>query len=350
MVTIREAKRIAQDWVETEAASIPNFRGAFLTGSINWKKDDDPFPSVSDVDLKTLVDNDDPDSLNEQGLIQQYRSYKGIALETTYSPLQGFSSPETDLADYRYAAHFTVPNILSDPTGELIKIQKTIAEQFARKKWVTKRIDGARGSVQWGLDGLQSGSFEDRMLALWFATGIAAIPVQADLRHPTIRKGGIVFLEIMENIGRQDLHESLLKIYGSQSMTRRDVETHLEDLSNTFDRAVEIVRSPSMGDYINLIARPVVIDGAREMVNDGFHREAMIWIGNMRTICQQTILQDAPDEEQKKYSEHYEKFLAELGLHSMDDFQKRAEGLTLLLEEMMQVAKKIVESNQKIMN
>ena len=30
MITVREAKRIAQEWVEAEAPNIPQFRGAFL--------------------------------------------------------------------------------------------------------------------------------------------------------------------------------------------------------------------------------------------------------------------------------------------------------------------------------
>ena len=30
MITVREAKRIAKDWVEAEAPNIPHFRGAFL--------------------------------------------------------------------------------------------------------------------------------------------------------------------------------------------------------------------------------------------------------------------------------------------------------------------------------
>jgi hypothetical protein len=40
--------------------------------------------------------------------------------------------------------------------------------------------------------------------------------------------------------------------------------------------------------------------------------------------------------------------LADLGLHSEDDFQKRAEDGALLLDEVMQVAMQIVETNQKI--
>ena len=84
------------------------------------------------------------------------------------------------------------------------------------------------------------------------------------------------------------------------------------------------------------------------MVNDGFHREAMFWIVSMRAICQVTILQDASEEEQMYYSEEFEKLLAELGLRSEDDFQKRAEDGKQLLDEVMQLADQIVETNEKI--
>ena len=348
MTTIRDAKRIALDWVEAEAPKIPHFRGAFLLGSVIWKDDDTPQPATSDVDIQVVVDIDKPEAIKEHGLRQKYRSFMGITLETSYSPFQRFSSPESVLADFGYAAHFTRPNILADPTGELTRIQKVVEAQFTRKKWVMKRIEGTRDYAQWGLNGLHSGSFVDRMLALWFATSIAGLPIQADLRPPTIRKGHIVFQQVMKNIGRQDLGEALLKMYGSHSWSRMDVEVHLEELTNTFDRVVEIARSPSMGDYINAISRPVVIEGARELLNDGFHREAMVWIGSMRTICQQTILRDVPGEEQMYFSEQYEKLLAKLGLHSLDDFRKRAEDGQQLLEELMRVAEQIVETNPKI--
>jgi len=179
MITVREAKRIAKDWVEAESTSIPNFRGAFLTGSINWKNDEDPLPPASDVDLKVIVDIDSHDPIFEGDLRHQNLSLEGITLEPTFNSIQDFSSPEQVLADYRYAAHFTVPNILSDPSGELTRIQKTVAEQFAMKKWVVKRIDKARDFTLWGLDALQSGSFPDRMfslnLAVW-GTPICGLP------------------------------------------------------------------------------------------------------------------------------------------------------------------------------
>jgi hypothetical protein len=352
MITVGKAKRIAQEWVEAEAPNIPHFRGAFQYGSTLWKNDDESQPETSDVDVKILIGLDDPKLIQEQGLIQQKRAYRGIILETAFSPFQEFSAPERVLADFAWAAHFSVPNILSDPSGELTKLQIAVAAQFPQKRWVIKRIEGAKDYALMLFDNTQTGIFKDRWLSLLYAVGggIIMIPIQAELRAPTIRKGIIAFKQIMENHGRQDLHETLLKILGLQSMDRIDVERHLQDLSSTFDRALEIIQSPSQYGFIEPVSRPLVIDGSWEMIKGGFHREAMIWILGMRSECQETISQDGSDEEKKKYTEQYEKLLAELGLGSEDDFQKRAKDGKRLLDEVMRVSLEIVETNDKITN
>lgn len=97
MITVRGAKRIAKDWVEAQAPIIPNFRAAFLNGSILWKNDDEPQPNTSDVDLKIVMDVDDPEWIHEHGLIQRKRTYRGIILETTFSPFEEFSKPNKSL-------------------------------------------------------------------------------------------------------------------------------------------------------------------------------------------------------------------------------------------------------------
>lgn len=352
MITVRSAKRIAKDWVEAQAPNIPNFRAAFLNGSILWKNDDESQPKTSDVDLKILMDVDDPEWINEHGLIQQKRAYRGIILETTFSPFEEFSKPNQILADFVWAAQFSVPNLLSDPTGELTKIQKTVAGQFARKKWVIKQIEGARDYGPMFFNHAQQGNFKDRWMALVYAVsgGITMIPIQAELQPPTIRKGNIVFKRIMENHGRQGLHEWLLRILGAQSIKRVEVECHLHELSDTFDRALEILKSPSQFGFIDPISRPFVIKGSWEMINDGFHREAMIWIMCMLAECQKTIDQDGSDEEKQKYLERYEKLLAELGFRTEQDFQKRVEDGIKLLGKVIQVTEQMVETNQQIVH
>ena len=349
MITVREAKHIAQDWVEAEAPKIPKFRGAFLIGSLNFRNEEESLPPTSDVDVRIVVDIEDPELIYEQGLEQQILTVQGITLDVGFDPIQYFSQAEKVLADFRFACHFSVPNILSDTSGDLSKIQKTVAVQYPRKKWVRTRIEGVRDLVLSSFDNLKAGTVEECMMHLPLAVmGIAQIPALANLMNPTMKKCFVVFQKLMENHGKQVLFESLLRLFGSHSMDREDVEKYLEDLSITFDRAVEIIRSPSLGDFVNIAARPVVIDGSWEMVNDGFHREAMFWIATMRAICQATIQQDASEEEQILYAEQYMKLLADLGLSSSKNYQKRAEDGAHLLDEVMWVAKQMVETNEKI--
>ena len=349
MTTVREAKQIAKDWVEAEAPNIPNFRGAFLTGSILWKEDADPFPSTSDVDLVIVVDNNPDDPIFRGRLAQKNQLFKGIILETAASTFEKFSTPEQVLADFAYASHFSVTNFLFDPSGKLSEIQKVVRAHFAQKQWVVKRIEGARDFTLWSLNALQAGSIPDRMLALVFTfVGVTQIPVHADLKPPTGRKCGIVFLDVLQKYRKPYLHQSALELLGSNSMKRVDVERHLQDLSNAFDRTVEIARSPSLGDKVNKTTRSVVIDGAWEVINAGFHREAMSWIASIRAMCQKVILRDGSDEEKKIFIEQYQELLAELELHSEDDIQKRAEDGRRLLDEVIQVAMQIVETNPKI--
>ena len=72
MITVGEAKQIAQEWVEAEVPNIPNFQGAFLIGSILWKDDDDPFPPASDVDVRIVVDIDPPTLMSMKELGQKH--------------------------------------------------------------------------------------------------------------------------------------------------------------------------------------------------------------------------------------------------------------------------------------
>ncbi len=93
-------------------------------------------------------------------------------------------------------------------------------------------------------------------------------------------------------------------------------------------------------------ARSVVIDGSWEMVKDGFHREAMFPIATMRAICQATIQQDATEDEQMLFAEQYMKLLADLGLSSSNNYQKRAEDGAHLLDEVKLDAVQMFENGE----
>lgn len=350
MVTAAEAKRIVRDWVEEEASKTPGFQGAFLIGSINWRTEDEPMPPTSDVDVRIVVDIDDHELIAEQGLRQQIRSIQGVTLDFGFDPISRVGTPEQVLGNYTLACHFSVPNILSDPSGHLTKIQKAVEKHYAQRRWLTERVERARVHTLEVLHDLQmSDDVVGSVTPLFFAVmGMTQIPAVADLRNPTMRKCLVVFLELVERQRKRPLHESVLKFLGSDAMDRKAVERHHRDLVTVFDRAVEIAQSPSIGDFVNITARPVVIAGSWELIEDGFHREAMLWILSMRALCQATIEKDASDREKAQYAQRYKEFLVELGLASVEDSKKRAQYGERLLEEVMQVAEEIIETNPKV--
>ena len=152
----------------------------------------------------------------------------------------------------------------------------------------------------------------------------------------------------MEHQEKHPLYEAVLKFLGSDGMDRHDVEGYYHDLITTFDRAVEIARSPTIGDFVNAEARPIVIGGAWELIESGFHREAMFWILLMRTICQSTMDNDASGTEKEQSTRRYERLLAAQGLVSADDLTPRAQYGERLLEQVMRVAEEIIETNPSV--
>jgi hypothetical protein len=352
MTTVREARQIAKDWVDAQAPNIPNYYGAFLIGSILWKDDDDPFPPASDVDIRIVLDIDPDELMSMTELGQKHDLYQGITIDSGFNPIQDINTPEQILENYFYASSFSVPNILSDPSGQLSKIQKAVSEQFTKKKWVIKRIDGMKELAISSLNSLKSSVVMDCGEPLFFALiSIAQIPALADLRDPTTKKCLVVFQELMKTHGKQELHKSALEFLGCRSMDQGEVLRHYQDLSSIYGRAVEINQSPGIyNDYFNELARAALLDSLWEMVTAGFHRETMFGIIALRACCRAIFLQDAVEEEQVQHEQQYQKFLAELGLRSKDDLQQRAEDGRRLLDEVMQVALEIVDTNKKIIN
>jgi hypothetical protein len=307
-------------------------------------------PPTSDVDVRIVVDIDDHKLIAEQGLRQQILSVRGITLDFGFDPIRQFGTAEQVLGSPFRACHFSVPNILSDPSGHLTRIQKAVEEHYAQRRWLTERVERAKAHTLEALHNLQtSDNATECAIPLSLAVmGMAQLPALADLRNPTMRKCLVVFLELLEYQEKRPLYESVLRFLGSEAMDRQDVERHHQDLTTTFDRAVEIVRSPSLGGFVDIAARPVAIAGSWELIKDGFHREAMFWIMIMRAICQATIETDASDRERAQYIQQYKEFLMELGLASVEDLKKRAQYGERLLEEVMRVAEEIIETNPKV--
>jgi hypothetical protein len=82
IVTVRDAKAVARQWVIEEGSNLPGFVGAFFHGSVNWLPDDASMPATSDVDVMVVLGDSTP--LQKPGKLR----YQGILLEISSLPAE----------------------------------------------------------------------------------------------------------------------------------------------------------------------------------------------------------------------------------------------------------------------
>jgi hypothetical protein len=138
-MTVGEAKNIARQWVEEYKGEIDGFVGAYFVGSINFKAENEIWPDTSDIDFRIVVNSETPKDFRQRKFL-----YNSVLLEPIYQKLDEIETPDQILSHAAYGCHFTVPNTISDPTGHVLEIQKAVAKDFEKEKWVRKRCEHAQ--------------------------------------------------------------------------------------------------------------------------------------------------------------------------------------------------------------
>ncbi len=96
------------------------------------------------------------------------------------------------------------------------------------------------------------------------------------------------------------------------------------------------------------MARPIAIDGSRELIARGDHREAVFWMAVTYSRCQQVLDHDAPEGMFDRFSPGYRDLLGDLGIASYADLVRRGEQVKELLPHVWEVAEAIMEANPGI--
>lgn len=342
---VKHAKAIAQQWVMEEAGHTPGFRGAFYHGSTNWLADDATLPATSDVDVMVVLD--DPTPPNKLGKF----IFRDVMLEVSYLPLDQLQSPELILSNSHMAGSFRTASIIVDPSGRLTPLQAAVSKDYAKRRWVYKRCEHARDKILNNLRGLhESAPFHDQILPWLFATGVTThVLLVAGLKNPTVRRRYVAVQELLAAYKHLNFYPTLLELLGCAQMSRLRVEHHLAALIHVFDVAKTVVKTPVVfASDISDVARPIAIDGSREMIERGFHREAVFWLVATYSRCQKVLYHDAPVEMQARFSPGYRHLLADLGIASFTDLQWRGEQVKELLPGVWEVAEAIMAANPNI--
>jgi hypothetical protein len=342
---VRRARDAARRWAAEEGSRISGFHGAYFAGSVLDLPDDAVLPATSDLDVNLVVA---ASAVPEE---REKLRYEGVLLEISYLPLARVQTAEQVLGDYHLAGGFRTPGIIADPSGHLATLQRVVAREFARRPWVRRRCEHARRRVLEGLAALDpSATMREQAHGLLFPTGQTAhILLVAGLRNPTVRRRYAAVRELLAAHRRLDVHEELLELLGSGGMTRARVEGHFGALTEAFDAAAALIRTPfPFASDIGALARPLAIDGSRELIEQGFHREAMFWIAVTASRCQDVFAADAPAEVQRRFAPAYHELLADLGIASPAAIQRQIAQIHRALPAIWRVAEAIMAANTAI--
>jgi hypothetical protein len=341
--TVNQARSAAENWVNEVAAAWPGFDGAFLHGSIAWLAGDVILPATSDVDVIVVVSGEPPPNPGK------FR-HEGTLLDVSTLPADQIQSAEDILGISHLAGSLRRSSILADPTGHLVAIQQQIAQNFARPDFTLRRCKHARFKIMMYLGSINSEQpFNENVTSWLFGTGVMThVLLVAGLRNPTVRSRYVAVHDLLARRGRLDIHEELLDLLGSANLSRPQVERHLATMTEAFDAAKSVIRTPVFfATDLSDVARPIAIDGTQEMIERGFYREAMFWIAATWSRCQHVFSVDAP-EMQERFEPAYRAMLADLGITSFEDLLARRNAVRNYLPRLMSIADEIIAANREI--
>jgi hypothetical protein len=342
---IKQAKDVARRWVLEEASSAPGFAGAFYHGSTNWLPDDAALPATSDLDVMVVFDEPDPPV--KPGKFR----YRGVLLEVSYLPSDQVRSPDLVLGQYHLAGSFRTPGIILDPSGRLTALQVAVSKEYAKRQWVYRRCEDARERVLRNLRSLDAAApFHDQVTAWLFGAGVTThVLLVAGLKNPTVRGRYVAVRQLLAEYGQSSFYNTLLELLGCARMDRAQVAQHLAALTEAFDAAEEVVTTPfPFAADLSDQARPIAIDGSRELIARGDHREAIFWMVATYSRCEKVLYHDAPTEMQGRFTPGYRRLLSALGITAFADLQRRGEQVKECLPQVWRVAEAIMAANPGI--
>ncbi|MEU4792048.1 hypothetical protein AB0F95_20315 [Micromonospora tulbaghiae] len=315
------ARAVAVGWVRERMRVDPLIEGAFFSGSTVGLPDDAVLPVSSDVDVLLVR--------REPGAKVGKFVHRGVLLEVSTVTWEELGGPEDVLGSWVFAPMFRTDGVIADPSGRLAAVRERVAAGFADPVWVRARCAGVRRRIEAGLRAVGgSAPVAEQVLAWVFPTSLLAVwPAVAGLADPTVRRRYVRAEWVLSRFGFADRYPELLDTFDGGGVGAARVREHLAGLAVVFDEVARLPREGfAFGADLGAAGRPVVFDGAAELVAAGRHREAMFWVLVTYARCHVVLGAVAPERERA-----FGAVLADLGVASAADRRRRADGLLAAL-------------------
>ncbi|HEV2072262.1 MAG TPA: hypothetical protein VGR29_01355 [Thermomicrobiales bacterium] len=342
---IDDARIVARDWVARHAVNVPGFRGAYIAGSTNGLPGEAILPATSDIDIMIVLDAVDVPAKPGKFL------YHGVLLEATYLSMDLVANVEQVLGHYHLAASLRRPVILADPDGHLTRLQPEVEAAFSRRKWVERRCEQARETALTRIASVIEGrAFEEQVMAWLFAAGgLPHMLLVAGMRNPTVRRRYEATRVLLVEYGYEAFYPGLLALLDPEGISAEQTMRHLVTVGEAFDVASSVISTPfPFAADISAAARPVAIDGSREMIEEGRHREALFWVVATFARCQMVLHADAPPPMSTRWDGSFQDLLADLGIRTFADLDQRCEHIREALPQVDSIAVDVMDASPEI--
>jgi hypothetical protein len=345
VVTVEDARALAAARVAEEGSRVSGVVGAYTAGSTNSLTDDAPLSPSSDLDVMLEL------SIPEAPVKPGKQPYHGALLELTYLSDQPFTSAETLLAHYQLANSFQSAQILLDPSGRVAALQAEVRREYPKAERVRQRIDHVESNLRGSAGAVSTWDvLHEQVTCTFFAAGgLTHVLLVAALRNPNVRLRCLAARELLVVHGRLDFYQRLLEPSGCAAWSRSQTREHLASMTAAFDEAGSAIRTPIyFATDLDSVSRPIAVDGTRELIERGDHREAVFWIVATYARCMSDFHRDGWPELRGRHLPGFWRMLHDFGIRSHDDLKARSGQVVALLPETRAVADAIVAATPGI--
>lgn len=321
-------------WIHEVAGKEPGVVGAAFTGSINWREPGDTFPVSSDIDISLVFE--EGTELRRFGLF----NHKGLIFEVGANPISRFDDIDALLADYRRSPNLWKGGVVLDRTGRLTEVQNRIQAEFTQPRWVERRIEDAVSNSLAYVDRMsESAPLELQALDWAFAEGVMChVLLTGGLRNPTVRRRYSESKHLMESVGKPEVHEQLLEMFGCADMSVERVRYHFDRMTEVFDLTKSISGTPFPNERdIAEVARPLAVNGTDEQIRAGEHRESVYWIVVTLGRCL-AMLRHVESEHIENAESALRNVLADVGISTWRDFESQGRAVRNHLDDLRSIA------------